>query len=81
MNERLQDSPHRLGISFAAVVILAGMAFAVYDLSQGAKPMDVLEVGAYSIGVAVLSYIVVRLVGWVFTELMAVTREHRARRS
>jgi len=81
MNQKLQDSPHRLGVTFAAVVILAGMAFAVMDLRQGATPMDVLEVGGYSFGIAVLCYIVVRLVGWVFGELMASTREHRARRS
>jgi hypothetical protein len=81
MSQKLQDSPHRLGVTFAAVVILAGMAFAVMDLSKGAKPMDVLQVGGYTLGIAVLCYIVVRLVGWVFGELLSSTREHRARRS
>lgn len=81
MNQKLQDSPHRLGVSFAAVALIAGMAVAVMDLKNGARPMEVLEVGAYTIGIAVLCYIVVRLVGWVFAEILATTREHRARRS
>lgn len=81
MNQRLHDSSHRLGISFAVVVIFVGIALAVFELSEGAKVPDAVEVGAYSVGVAALCYIVVRLIGWGFAEIMLVTREHRARRS
>ena len=80
MNQQLQDLPHRLGVTFATVVILVGIAWAAIELSQQAKPTDVLELGAYTLGAAVLLYLVVRIVGWVFGELMASTREQRARR-
>lgn len=80
MSKKMQDSPHRLGISFATVVILVGMAVAITDMVRGAKPMDMVLVGAYTFGIATLCYIVVRLVGWVFGELMSSTKEHRARR-
>lgn len=81
MNQKLQDSPHRLGIAFATVVLLVGTAIAVTDMMRGAPPMDVVQVAAYSLGIAALCYIVVRLVGWLFSELLSSTREHRARRS
>lgn len=80
MSQKLHDSPHRLGVAFATVVLFVGLAMAITDMLRGAKPMDVVQVAAYAAGIAALCYIVVRVVGWVFAEMLSTTREHRARR-
>jgi NADH:ubiquinone oxidoreductase subunit 6 (subunit J) len=80
MSQKLQDSPHRLGVAFATVVLFVGLAVAITDMVRGAKPTDVAQVVAYTAGIAALCYIVVRVVGWIFSELLSTTREHRTRR-
>lgn len=79
MTGKLQDSAHRLGVTFATLVILVGMALAVTDMMRGSVPRDVATVGAYTLGLATVCYVVVRLVGWAFAEAMISTREHKMR--
>ena len=81
MSQKLQDSPHRLGVTFATVIVLVGMAVLVTDMLRGASPNDVAAVGAYTAGIAAVCYVVVRMVGWAFAEAMITTREHKARGS
>lgn len=82
MNNKLQDSSHRLGITFATLVVLVGMAIAVTDMMEGGSQQRtaMLETAAYTLGIALVCYVVVRLVGWAFAEAMLTTREQQARK-
>ena len=81
MQSRMQESAHRLGVTFATVVVLVGMLLAISDLLDGARPEDMVQVAGFTLGIAVLCYVVVRLVGWAFAEAMLTTREQQARKA
>ncbi len=81
MQSKMQDSAHRLGVTFATVVVLVGMAISVSDMLNGARPTEMVQLAGYTLGIATFCYIVVRLVGWAFAEAMLTTREQQARKS
>lgn len=81
MQSKMQESSHRVGVAFATVVVLMGMVIAMADMAGGARPWEMVQVAGYTLGLAVLCYVVVRLVGWAFAEAMLTTREQQARNS